>query len=127
VINATWAAPLLHLLEGFARRFAVLLACGQLEWHIGIAAESSFDGGEPKMTSLKQTLRVLAGHRVEIVAPELIEGDVVDVVVTPRTNQPKPRMSLVAFLDSLPDGPRAFASWEEYEQFLREEKEAWDR
>jgi hypothetical protein len=79
------------------------------------------------MTSLKQTLRVLAGHRVEIVAPELIEGDVVDVVVTPRTNQPKPRMSLVAFLDSLPDGPRAFTSWEEYELFLREEKEAWDR
>jgi hypothetical protein len=79
------------------------------------------------MTSVKQTLRVMAGHRVEIVAPELLEGDVVDVVVTPRTNRPKPRTSLVAFLDALPDGPRAFASWEEYELYLREEKEAWDR
>jgi hypothetical protein len=31
------------------------------------------------------------------------------------------------FLQSLPAGPRAFKTWEEYEQHLREEKDAWER
>lgn len=79
------------------------------------------------MTSVKHVLRVLPGHRVEIVAPELSEGDVVDVIVTPRTVRTDPATSVVAFVDSLPPGPRAFASWDEYEQHLRQEKEAWDR
>lgn len=79
------------------------------------------------MTSVKQVVRVLPGHRVEIVAPEFSEGDVVDVVVTPRTVQSDPSGSIVAFVESLPVGPRAFASWDEYEQHLQEEKAAWER
>ena len=31
------------------------------------------------------------------------------------------------FLESLPPGPRAFKTWEEYEQHVREEKDTWDR
>ncbi len=37
------------------------------------------------------------------------------------------RISMLEFLKDLPPGPRAFDSWQDYEQHLREEKEAWDR
>jgi hypothetical protein len=37
--------------------------------------------------------------------------------------------SALEFLESLPrsPSPRCFPSWDEYERFLREEKEAWER
>jgi hypothetical protein len=37
------------------------------------------------------------------------------------------RLSMLEFLESLPPGPRAFKTWEDYDQHLREEKNAWDR
>lgn len=38
-------------------------------------------------------------------------------------------MDILEFLASLPQSPtpRAFATWEEYEAFLREEKNSWER
>jgi hypothetical protein len=70
---------------------------------------------------------VLPGHRIEITAPELPEGAKVEVIVAlPAT--PKPQFgSALEFLESLPSGPRAFPTWEEYERHLREEKDAWER
>jgi hypothetical protein len=48
------------------------------------------------------------------------------IVVLPE--QPKPsRLSMLEFVESLPPGLRAFKTWEENEQHLREEKEAWER
>ena len=35
--------------------------------------------------------------------------------------------SALEFLQSLPPGPRAFKTWEEYERHLRQERESWDR
>ena len=35
--------------------------------------------------------------------------------------------SALEFLESLPSGPRAFKTWEEYERHLQEEKDAWER
>ena len=35
--------------------------------------------------------------------------------------------SALEFLESLPFGPRAFETWEEYERHLEEEKAAWER
>jgi hypothetical protein len=77
------------------------------------------------MTVVRQVARVLPGHRVEIVAPELAEGDLVDVIVLPHAVPTKAGQSVIEFLDTLPDGPRAFATWEEYEQHLRDQKLAW--
>ena len=37
------------------------------------------------------------------------------------------RLSMLEFLESLPPGPRVFKTWEDYEQHLREEKNAWER
>ena len=80
------------------------------------------------MINVKQLVRVQPGHRVEVFAPEFSEGELVDVIVrscSEPTAATQP--SLLAFLDSLPDGPRAFATWEEYEQHRREERDSWDR
>ena len=79
------------------------------------------------MLSIKTVTRVQPGHRVEVVVPELAEGDLVNVVVELCGNQPESRESVLSFLDSLPEGPRAFATWEQYEQHLRQERDSWDQ
>ena len=79
------------------------------------------------MLSVTQIVRVKPGHRVEVMSPEFVEGDEVEVVVSPRTVRASVPTSVLEFVDSLPDGPRAFATWDEYEQHLRQERESWDR
>ncbi len=74
---------------------------------------------------LRMETTVLPGHRLEISAPELPEGAKVEVVVA--LAKPKPNaVSMLEFLESLPPGPRAFPTWDEYERHLREEKDAWE-
>ena len=78
-------------------------------------------------SALRMEATVLPGHRLEISAPELPEGAKVEVIVVlPEKPQPR-RMSMLEFVESLPPGPRAFPTWEEYEKFLQEEKDAWER
>lgn len=78
-------------------------------------------------SALRMETTVLPGHRLEISAPELPEGAKVEVIVF-LPEKPKPRFaSALEFLESLPPGPRAFPTWEEYEKHLREEKDSWDR
>ncbi|MHB1422015.1 MAG: hypothetical protein ACYC3I_02225 [Gemmataceae bacterium] len=78
-------------------------------------------------TALRMEATVLPGHRLEISSPELPEGAKVEVIVVlPERPQAK-FASALEFLESLPPGPRAFPTWEEYERHLREEKDSWDR
>jgi hypothetical protein len=78
-------------------------------------------------TPLRMETTVLPGHRLEITAPELPEGARVEVIVVV-PEQPNPRrLSMLEFVASLPPGPRAFKTWDEYERHLREEKSAWER
>jgi hypothetical protein len=78
-------------------------------------------------TTFHTETTVLPGHRLEISAPELPEGARVEVIVVLR-DKPEPRFgSALEFLESLPPGPRAFKTWEEYEEHLREERNSWDR
>ena len=80
------------------------------------------------MSSIRQVVRVRPGNRVEVVATEFREGDLVSVIVAPcESNSSSPAVSIIEFLDSLPDGPRAFPTWDEYERQLRLERESWDR
>jgi hypothetical protein len=75
------------------------------------------------MGGIRQVVRVQPGHRVEVVVPELAEGDLVNVLVQRCDEQAATRPdSVIASIDSLPDGPRAFPTWEEYEQHLRQER-----
>ncbi len=77
--------------------------------------------------SIRQTVRVAPGQRVELQVPTLTEGDLVDVVVTPRAKSPLIQGNIVDFLNSLPPGPRCFANWDEYDRFLESEKNNWDK
>lgn len=80
------------------------------------------------MKTIKRTSQVQPGHRVEVVAPEFAEGDLVDVVILPRgaADVLSPE-SVISFIDALPDGPRACATWEEYERHLGQERNSWER
>jgi len=77
-------------------------------------------------TILHTETTVLPGNRVEVSAPQLPEGAKVEVTVALAEQPTQERVSLVDFLKTLPPGPRAFKTWEEYEEFLRKEKESWD-
>ena len=68
-------------------------------------------------TALRVTTRVLPGHRVEIVAPDM----------PTLAQSAKPTTTLTEFLDSLPSGPRSAATWEEIEQNLQEGRNSWNR
>jgi hypothetical protein len=79
-------------------------------------------------TALRMETTVLPGNRVEVSDPGLPEGAQVEVIVVlPREAAHTRRMSMIELLEKLPPGPRAFDTWEEYERFLQEEKDSWDR
>ena len=77
--------------------------------------------------ALHVTTRVLPGNKIEITAPELVEGQAVEVfLVLPRAAG-APRRSLLEFIESLPPGPRSAPTWEEFERQFQEERDSWDR
>ena len=64
-----------------------------------------------------------------VVVPSLPlpEGAKVEVIVE-LPEKPTPQFhSALEFLQSLPPGPRAFKTWDEYERHLHGEKDSWDR
>ena len=78
-------------------------------------------------TALRMETTILPGHRLEISAPELPEGAKVEVIVVlPEQSKPA-TVSMLDLVESLPPGPRAFPTWEEYERHLQEEKDSWER
>jgi hypothetical protein len=76
-------------------------------------------------TELRIETTVLAGNRVEVVAPGLPEGTKVEVTVVPKL-APR-RKSMLEYLKSLPPGPLVFKTPAEVDQYLQEERDAWDR
>jgi hypothetical protein len=73
-------------------------------------------------TALRLETTVLPGHCLEITAPELPEGATVEVLVVLPEKPAAARPSMLEFLATLPPGPRASPTWEEYERHLQEEK-----
>jgi hypothetical protein len=78
-------------------------------------------------TAVRVETTVLPGHRVEISSPELPEGARVEVIVALSKKTQSQFGSALEFLESLPPGPRAFKTWEEYERHLQEERDSWER
>jgi hypothetical protein len=78
-------------------------------------------------TALRVKTTVLPGHRLEISDPAFPEGAWVEVIVVLPEQSMLHRMSMLELLESLPPGPRAFPTWEDYERHLREEKDSWER
>lgn len=87
---------------------------------------------------IEQRVTVLPGGKIELVCPELQPGDVVDVVVSASPDPERssaspsgdgnssPRRSV---LDILNDGPRErlFKTAKEVDDYIREERDSWDR
>jgi hypothetical protein len=72
------------------------------------------------------TARVLPGGRVEVTAPEFVEGQAVEVIVLlPEGTAERP--GIATFLNSLPDRNRDAAYWEERERDFKAERDSWDR
>ncbi len=82
-------------------------------------------------TALKITTHVLPGHRLEIVAPELADGQRVEVSVVASEPSSLPgvegRVSIWELIRTLPPGPRSAPTWEEIERNLQEDRDSWDR
>jgi hypothetical protein len=77
------------------------------------------------MSVNRQTVQVLPGHRAEFVAPELMDGDWVEVVVNSGQTPANSATNLMNFIDSLPQGPRAVANWEVLETQLQQDRQSW--
>ncbi|MDQ2687254.1 MAG: hypothetical protein M3Y28_05240 [Armatimonadota bacterium] len=80
-------------------------------------------------TALRVTATVQPGNKIEVTAPELREGESVDVfLILPEPAKPACHSAL-EFLRSLPQSstPRAFPTWDEYEAHLQGERNSWDR
>jgi len=81
-------------------------------------------------TALKITTHVLPGHRVEIVAPELADGQRVEVSVVASESASSPkaeeRTSIWELIQTLPPGLRSVPTWEEIERNLQEDCNSWD-
>ena len=79
------------------------------------------------MPVVRQRVQVMPGHRVELVAPELNDGEWVEVVVRADDDPPATKINVLAFIDSLPAGPRAVADWDAYDRLLQQERESWEQ
>ena len=87
---------------------------------------------------LQQQVTVQAGGKVELVWPELKAGDIVDVVVSaalaperrsarqPGGGRSRPRRSVLDILSEAP-GHLVFKSALEVDEYIREERDSWDR
>ena len=95
--------------------------------------------------TLRVSTRVLPGGRIDLASPYLHEGEVVEVNIrlpadpapaaaSPPAEQaaaPDPAPAevppLIAWLRSLPPGPRSADTWEEVERIFQQERDSWDR
>ena len=84
------------------------------------------DRGDMQSTICFKTV-VLPGHHIDVSVPELPEGAKVEVIVRLLEKREPAFASALEFLESLPQGPRAFPTWEEYEKHLKDERNSWLR
>ena len=82
--------------------------------------------------AIKLTARVQAGHRVEFTAPELIEGEEVEIFVAlPGHHIPAPlgegkTQGVWDLIQSLTPVQRTSEEWAEIEREFQEERASWD-
>ncbi len=75
--------------------------------------------------ALHLSTKVLPGNKIEISAPELPVGNTVEVFVILKSSSSRTRRSAIELLDELP-GQRLFKTPEEADQYLHEERSAWE-
>jgi hypothetical protein len=79
------------------------------------------------LAAIQTTTTVLPGHRIEITAPNLREGEQVRVIVYPtQPSADQKGQSIFDIIDSL-KGHRLFQTPEEVDRYINEERDSWDR
>ena len=69
---------------------------------------------------------ILPGHKIEISAPNLPEGEAVEVFIVLPESSSSERHSALALLEELP-GQCLFKTSEEADRYLQEERNSWER
>lgn len=82
-------------------------------------------------TAIRLKTRVLPGHRIEVTAPELIEGEHIELIVLSETvpTSAKTRTGYIPaldLLDALPSSTLTAADWERIELEIQEGKDSWE-
>ncbi len=78
------------------------------------------------MLELRTHAIVLPGHRIEVSAPELVEGSRVEVTIVGPTGPAPSGRSALEIIQSL-RGHRLFQTPEQVQRYLEEERDAWER
>jgi hypothetical protein len=70
---------------------------------------------------------VLPGRRIEVCAPELIEGEDVELIVLKAEHEPNPaeKLGVWDFIQSLPPSNLTSEDWRRREREFQEERNAW--
>ncbi|MBM3492754.1 MAG: hypothetical protein FJX72_00300 [Armatimonadetes bacterium] len=83
------------------------------------------------VVALRRTARVLPGSRIEMTAPELPEGALVELIVLRDLSSGRPdsegASSVLDYIESMPEDRHTQAEWAAIERELREDKASWDR
>ncbi|MFB2838833.1 hypothetical protein [Floridanema evergladense] len=75
------------------------------------------------LNGLKQKAIVKPGGLIEIHSPELPTGAAVEVIILIESTQNEPQKPLTSFIGAAKGG---FNTPEEVDQFIRQEREAWE-
>ncbi|MBD2743222.1 hypothetical protein [Coleofasciculus sp. FACHB-1120] len=75
--------------------------------------------------ALHISTKVLPGNKIEISTPDLPVGDAVEVFVILPETPISSRRSAIDLLDELP-GQRLFKTTQEADQYIEEERNAWE-
>jgi hypothetical protein len=74
------------------------------------------------------TTTVLPDGRIQLPPGCVSAGETVEVTLNlKQQTSANPPTDILEFLNSLPPGPRSCATWEEFEEEFRKERESWDR
>jgi hypothetical protein len=77
--------------------------------------------------AIKLRTTVLPGRRIEVCAPELTEGEDVELIVlkTEREAEPIREQGVWDFIQSLPPSNLTDEDWQRIERQFREERNSW--
>jgi hypothetical protein len=78
--------------------------------------------------ALTLTTTVLPGHRIEVDAPELTEGEEIELIVLRQEPSASGEyIPALDYLNSLGPSQLTMADWERIEREIQEEKNSWER
>lgn len=78
------------------------------------------------LNAIKQQTIVKPGGIIELASPELPEGAIVEVIVLFQDSSELAKATARSLTSLIGSAPGSFATPEEADQFIREQRDAWD-